>query len=68
MHHCPNCNSARIGRLRFDSDWGGGGDWSRSNLETEAEYTAEDLKGFEDNERPDIECLICCVCGKCFGA
>jgi hypothetical protein len=66
MQLCPNCKSTRIGRFRLDSDWGGGsGDWSAKNRK-DAGYTEQDIKSFEDNDRPDIECCVCCVCSTCF--
>jgi hypothetical protein len=65
MTACPNCKSFRIGSFRLDSDWGDGGDWWAANPE-DAGYTPKDLKSFANNERPDIECNVCCECGTCF--
>ena len=64
MNECPNCKSKRIGYLRIDSDWGSGGDWSKVN--EDCDYTQDDLDSFESNERPDVECYICIVCGTTF--
>ena len=63
---CPTCNSARIGTFRLDSDWGDGGDWYAANDAAEAEYTDQDCISFDNNERPDIECHVCCECSTCF--
>lgn len=72
MKICPSCGSKRIGSFRLDSDWGHGGDWWAANITQDykpdavAEYTPEDIESFDSNERPDIECSVCCVCGTCF--
>ena len=64
MKICPSCGSKRIGSFRLDSDWGHGGDWWAANVTQD--YTPEDIESFDSNERPDIECSVCCVCGTCF--
>lgn len=63
---CPNCNSPRIANFRLDSDWGYGGDWGKQNDDFDG-YTEEDEKSFSNNERPDIQCYVCCECSTCFG-
>lgn len=69
---CPNCHSPRVGHMRFDSDWGYGGDWRPANhldsfeVDPAAGYTEEDALEFSNNERPDIDCYICCICNTHF--
>lgn len=74
MNICPNCGSSRVGKFRLDSDWAAGaGDWTCGNPDSRwfpdigACYTEEDIRSFEQNDRPDIDCYICCVCNTCFG-
>ena len=67
MQICPTCGSTRIGHFRLDADWGSGGDWFAQNEpESEAGYTELDMEGFRQNERPDVECCVCCQCSTCF--
>ena len=72
MKACPSCGSNRIGHFRLDCDWGHGGDWFAANTtaafkpDDSAGYTPDDIAGFTSNERPDIECDVCCACGTCF--
>lgn len=61
---CPKCGSSAVGHLRFDSDWAYGGDWTKINPDDY--YMEYEIRQFEINERPDIECNICCRCGQCF--
>jgi hypothetical protein len=61
---CVNCGSSRVGSFRLDWDWGNGGDWMQVN--DESCYEAEDLDSFNKNERPSIDCYVCCNCGTCF--
>jgi len=63
---CPSCNSSRIAHFRLDSDWGYGGDWYEANERDDAGYTPDDIASFDENERPDISCKVCCACGACF--
>lgn len=65
MTICPKCNSFRIANFRLDSDWGDGGDWCAQN-DDQGVYTEDDIKSFDRNERPDIQCNVCCHCGACF--
>lgn len=72
MITCPTCGSTCVGHFRLDSDWGFGGDWRPGNEnETfnphpEAGYTEEDIQSFDQHERPDIDCHVCCRCFACF--
>jgi len=72
MIACPSCGSNRIGHFRLDCDWGHGGDWFAANTtatfkpDDSAGYTPDDIAGFNNNERPDITCDVCCACGTCF--
>ena len=73
MKTCPKCNSHRVGHFRLDSDWAPhAGDWTCGNHDEkwnphkDAGFTEEDLKSFDSNSRPDIECYVCCACGACF--
>jgi hypothetical protein len=73
MKACPHCGSKRIAHFRLDSDWGTAGDWTAENTTSyqpsaDAGYTPQDLESFERNERPDIECDVCCACGTCFNS
>ena len=69
---CPKCSSKRIGKFRLDSDWGHGGDWDAANTTPDFKpsddvgYTPLDVASFDGNERPDIECYVCCQCATCF--
>ncbi len=63
---CPSCDSPRIGAFRLDSDWGSGGDWSIVNARDC--YTLEQLRDFDHNMRPDVECYVCCNCYTVFNA
>lgn len=64
MIKCPKCASTAVGHIRMDCDWGSGGDWSKAN--DGGDYTDQDIKAFNDNERPDIDCYICCMCNTHF--
>ena len=66
METCPNCKSTRIGHFRMDSDWAHGGDWYAQNPKDGSGYTQDDMDSFANNERPDIECCVCCQCLTCF--
>lgn len=58
---CPNCGSFQIGRFRMDSDWAiRAGDWTSINPDDV--YTEEQLKDFDNNSRPDVECFVCLQC------
>ncbi len=61
---CPICGGTSIGHFRMDSDWGYGGDWNQVN--TDENYEQTQLMGFRNNERPNVECNICCDCEHCF--
>ena len=61
---CPQCGSAEVGHFRMDSDWVHGGDWTKVNRDDL--YTKDELRRFDSNEWPDVECSVCCVCGQCF--
>jgi hypothetical protein len=63
---CPSCGSTAIGHLRLDCDWGSGGDWTPAN--DASCYSTEQRKAFDNNERPDVDCYICCKCASCFDA
>lgn len=64
MIHCPSCNSSAIGHIRIDWDWGSGGDWSKANQD--GVYEPQDIKSFDNNERPNVDCYICCRCNTHF--
>lgn len=66
MQVCPSCKSTRIGHYRMDSDWCHGGDWYAENSESKAAYTNDDIDGFRNNDKPNVECCVCCECNTCF--
>lgn len=61
MRSCPKCCSARIFRLRIDSDWFyGAGDYYAVNSK---ECYPEKEYEYDATERPDVDLCHCRACG-----